>query len=283
MKLLFSLLMLLGIAGLVALAVWRFADHWRDRVEMARLLAKQPREPAVFSHDMVAGLPPPAQRFFVYTIREGTPIWRVAEISMQGKFSLGTKDAPNHMSMTATQILAAPNGFIWKMAAKSGLMRVSGSDSGTWTRFWLAGLLPVARAGGDRDHARSAFGRAVSEAVFWTPAAVLPGPGVTWEAIDDTRAQVTVTMGDLEQMVEISVDAEGKLVQVEFPRWTNANPDKEFRVQPFGGYLSEFRMFQGYRLPTHVEAGNDFGTEAYFPFFVAEVSDIRFPTREPEN
>lgn len=29
-----------------------------------------------------------------------------------------------------------------------------------------------------------------------------------------------------------------------------------YQLQPFGGYLSEFREFGGYRLPTRIEAGN---------------------------
>lgn len=31
----------------------------------------------------------------------------------------------------------------------------------------------------------------------------------------------------------------------------------------------------GYRLPTRVECGNHFGTDDYFPFFKAEIADIR--------
>jgi hypothetical protein len=79
----------------------------------------------------------------------------------------------------------------------------SASDSECWTRFWLMGLLPVARMGG--------------------------------------------------------------------------NPEKQHRMQPFGGYVSEFKEFAGFRLPTHVEAGNWFGTDRYFPFFVVNVTDIIFP------
>ena len=33
-----------------------------------------------------------------------------------------------------------------------------------------------------------------------------------------------------------------------------------------------------FRLPTRVEAGNQFGTEAFFPFFIAEVTAVRFPS-----
>lgn len=54
--------------------------------------------------------------------------------------------------------------------------------------------------------------------------------------------------------------------------------DRLLALQPFGGYLSNFREFTGFRLPTHIEAGNFFGTEKYFPFFIADVTDLRFPS-----
>ncbi|MCW8901834.1 MAG: hypothetical protein OQK95_14310, partial [Gammaproteobacteria bacterium] len=62
---------------------------------------------------------------------------------------------------------------------------MSGSDSSRWTRFRIFGLFPVARMGGEEAHTRSAYGRYVAEAVFWTPAALLPGPGVAWEHVDE--------------------------------------------------------------------------------------------------
>jgi len=260
-----------------SLGLWRGFDIRADRIERARLLAYQPLSPALFDPAMVADLPEPAQRYFRFSIAAGTPLYTVADLAMTGQFSLGTKDAPNYMDMTATQILAAPHGFIWRMKASKGLMRVSGSDSGKWTRFWLLGLAPVARMGGTNDHARAAFGRFASEAVFWTPAALLPGPGVTWTAVDAMTARVTVSDGEMVQEVDITVDVQGRPVTVEFQRWSNANADKTYRLQPFGGYLSNFQTFAGFTLPTHVAAGNHFGTGAYFPFFVADVSDVRFP------
>ncbi|MFW5824271.1 MAG: hypothetical protein ACOCVV_04840 [Marinobacter sp.] len=42
------------------------------------------------------------------------------------------------------------------------------------------------------------------------------------------------------------------------------------------GCLSEFRSFGGFRLPTHVKAGNYFGTDQYFPFFVPDINDVGF-------
>ena len=131
--------------------------------------------------------------------------------------------------------------------------------------------------GGTEDHARSAFGRYVAEAVFWTPAALLPGPNVHWELVDVNVARVTLRHNGLSQSVDVTMAEDGRPLQVHFDRWSNANPEREYRWQPFGGYLSEFREVEGFRLPMHVEAGNHFGTERYFPFFVVDVTEIAFP------
>ncbi|MGM0680492.1 MAG: DUF6544 family protein [Pseudomonadota bacterium] len=270
------LLLSIPLAGLMIYA-WRLVDHQADREAMHRLMIMQPVQPACFDPGMIADLPEPARRYFLYTIEPGTPLYRVAKISMSGRFGMGTRAKPDYLHMTATQILAMPAGFIWKMRARRGLITLSGSDSECWTRFWLMGLLPVARMGGDPDHARSAFGRYVAESVFWTPAAALPGPSIDWAWVDTDCARLTARHQDLAQSVDVTVAPDGQPTQIRFDRWSNANPEKQHRLQPFGGYLSKFRLFNGFRLPTHVEAGNHFGTEQYFPFFVADVTAVEFP------
>jgi hypothetical protein len=277
MQTLASIIGALVLAGIAGMAVWRWSDHRADQAEWDRLAALQPTNPARFEPAMVAGLPGPAQRYFRFTIRPGTPLFTVARIDMAGRFGMGTRDTPKYMDMTARQILAPPTGFVWKMRATRGLMHLSGSDSGSWTRFWLMGLVPVARIGGNPDHARSAFGRFVAEAVFWAPAALLPGPGIDWEYLDDSSARVIIRRDGITQPVDIAIDEEGRPGTVSFPRWSDANSEKTYRIQPFGGFLSDFRHFGGFTLPTHVEAGNHFGTDDYFPFFIIDVSAITFP------
>jgi len=279
MKILFAILLVLVLV-LLALMVLVFLDRRADRAEWHRLTALQPKAPRVFAEKMVTDLPEPARRYFSYVIQPGAPLYSVTVIEMTGHFSLGSKDDPRYQPIKARQVLAAPEGFVWSMKTLGG-MPISGSDSGLWTRFRIFGLVPVARAGGGRDHARSAFGRYVSEALIWSPAALLPGPGVTWTAVDDDTARVTVRHKDLSQMVDVTVDAEGRPEVISFKRWTNANPEGAYRLQPFGAEMSDYREVEGYRLPFHVEAGNMFGTDEYFPFFIADVTDIRFPVGQP--
>lgn len=278
MKFVYLLLAMLGLAlcALLALRLW---DGRAERMEWSRLTALQPANPPVYEPSMVADLPEPARRFLNFAIAPGTPLWTVAEIDMGGQFSLGSRENPNYQRMDAKQILAAPAGFVWKLRLP-GVVPVSGSDSGRWTRFRIFGLLPVARMGGDADHARSAYGRYVAEALFWTPAALLPGPGIVWEAVEEHTARVTVSHMGFAQAVDLRVDGDGRPIEVHFMRWSDANPAKTYRLQPFGGQLSDFRDVQGFRLPFKVAAGNMFGTADHFVFFKAEVESIRFPLRD---
>ena len=270
------------LCAAVSALLWRWADVRAERDLWRRLAAQQPQSPNRFDETMVDDLPDPVQRYFRYSIEPGAPLRTVAEISMEGEFSLGDRAAPKFVPMRARQIIAAPRGFVWRVRAGHNVP-ISGSDAAgfgnSWSRFWLAGILPVARAGGDSDHLRAAFGRYVAEAVFWTPAALLPGIGVRWQPLNEASARVTVTLGNLEQAVDMTVDASGQLTKVVFQRWSDANAAKTYQRQPFGGYLSDYRSFSGFRLPTRIEAGNHFETDDYYPFFKATVTSVSFPDR----
>lgn len=269
-------LFLFALSLFGGLGALRYSERRAEERAVDDMAQTQPREPAYFDPVLVDHLPEPARRFFHYAIKPGARLFTVARLTMTGKFGMGSRDKPDYLPMSARQVLAMPTGFIWAMRARRGLITISGSDSDRWTRFWLMGVIPVARMGGTHDHALSAFGRYVAEAVFWTPAAVLPGPNVRWELVDVDTARVTVRYQGLSQSVDVTVAPDGQPVQVRLDRWSNANPDREYRWQPFGGYLSAFREVEGFRLPHHVEAGNFFGTDRYFPFFVVDVGQIRF-------
>ncbi|RKF05741.1 hypothetical protein DEM25_014180 [Oceaniradius stylonematis] len=269
----------IAVVAVVALFGWRHADRRADAAAWRALLEIRPIQSGSFSPDMVAGLPEPAQRYFLYTIAEGTPLRTITIIEMEGQLGRGDSNRSHFDPMQACQVLAPPHGFVWQVRAGA----IRGSDAATpdisWTRFWLFGLVPVVRISGDADHFRSAFGRTVAEAAFWTPAALLPGPNVRWEALDADSARAIVSFAGLEQSVDIIVDSQGQPTSVVIARWSDVNADKVYQVQPFGGTTSDFREFGGYRLPTRIEGGNWFGTDDYFPFFKADVTSISFPGR----
>ena len=266
---------ILALLLILTLAV-RYIDKFRDGIAWQTLAKTAQDITATYDPSIVAHLPEPARRYFNFSIAPGTRLSGVAVIEMQGQIGLGDKANPNYQPMSARQILAPPHGLVWRM--KAGL--ISGSDGAmpdtSWTRFWLFNLVPVVRTSGDPDHHRSAFGRVVAEAAFWTPAALLPSETVTWDARGPNRSRATITANGLTQWVEITVDDQGAPTEVVIERWSNANPTQTWQIQPFGGALSEHREFGGIRVPTRVEGGNFFGTDAYFPFFKATVTDLQF-------
>lgn len=261
---------------LATLAAWRQFDRRADAQAWNELVTAAGGRQGSYDVAMVSDLPEPARRYFNYMIEPGTALYTAVELHMTGQIGRGTREAPGYRAMQAQQILAPPHGLVWQL--ESGPL--SGSDAAlpaqSWTRFWLFGVFPVVRAGGP-DHRRSAFGRIVAEAAMWAPASLLPSEHVRWEALDANSAQAVLRFGDLVQAVDITVDESGAPSQVVIQRWSNENAEATFREQPFGGELSEFRRFGGYRLPTRVEGGNHFGTPDYFPFFIAEIGYFRFP------
>lgn len=273
------LLLFSGAVGLIALflLLWRLADTCAARNAWNRLIYQSGPAGSVFDPSAIDALPDAAQRYLRYAITPGTPLVSVVEIAMNGQLGLGTKDKPAYRPMTADQILAPPAGLVWKVRTGP----VSGSDAAmpetSWTRFWLFNLIPVIRVSGNRDHHRSAFGRVVCEGAFWVPASLLPGRNVVWEDVNADTARAIVTYGDYSQSIELKVEANGQPSRILIQRWSNENADKAFREQPFGGYLSNFREIGGYCLPMHVEGGNLIGTQDYFPFFIANVQQIRYP------
>lgn len=159
-----------------------------------QLTSTASKRPDHFDVEQLDALPPPARRFFEHSIDNGAPLHTVAEIRIRGEISLGDKDNPNYLPIEARQLLAPPFGFIWNVKAGKGAMRFSGSDAaypeGSWSRFWLHSLLPVARVSGGSDHSLSSFGRYMGEAIFWSPASLLPSENVIWKEIDRNTAKV---------------------------------------------------------------------------------------------
>jgi Family of unknown function (DUF6544) len=268
-----------GFIALVVLGllVWRLSDAWMERTVWSDLLRLAGSAGTVFDPSAVEELPEPAQRYFRYAIAPGTRLVSVVEIEMAGELGLGTKDKPGYRPMRARQVLAPPKGLVWRLRAGP----ITGSDGAapdtSWTRFWLLHLVPVVRVSGNSDHQRSAFGRVVAEGAFWVPSSLLPGKNVSWSSVSEDTARATVLYGGHSQSIDLTVEANGQPSRIVIQRWSDANAEKVYREQPFGGYLSSFREIGGYRLPMRVEGGNLIGTEDYFPFFKAEVRAIRFP------
>lgn len=241
----------------------------------------EPEPPKVrFGPEHVSELPEIAQRYFKHAIAPETPIYSVVELQMEGTFLLGDKAKFQTYSMSAREVLRPPDQFVWMPQLRSGALTISGSDGlargEAWTRFWLFRLIPVVQEENYPDLVRSAKFRALGESALWMPSSLLPQNGVKWEQLGPADATVTFTRFDPAITLQLSIDASGAVKEFVGQRWSNANPDKTFRLQPFGGKVLAEGSFQGLTIPTQVKLGNHFGTEDYLPFFQARVVGAKY-------
>lgn len=269
------------VAG-AALAAWLHScDRAQLRAVWQALEAAREADPPRFDPTMIDDLPEVAQRYFARTIAPGTPLHRVVRLEMEGSFLLNG----NALPMRACELLAPPaRGFVWQAEVGSGLMRFAGSDGyhaaghgprESWTKFWLHGVIPLVRIGTSDDHARAAATRAMLEAV-WAPASLLPQFGARWTQSGPDRAEVRFDPAPGIEPMQFTLDAEGNVIEVVALRWSDANPEKVYRLQPFGGRMLAWGSFDGFTIPTRVELGNLFGTPDYAPFFFASVTAAGF-------
>jgi hypothetical protein len=136
-------------------------------------------------------------------------------------------------------------------------------------------LIPVANVGTSPDVIRSAQFRAASEGM-WVPASLLPQNGVRWDQAGADKARVTITRVSPAITLELTLGKDGAVREVVGQRWSNANAEKQFRLQPFGGTVEAERRFGGFTIPARVSIGNHYGTEDYLPFFQAEIIEASY-------
>ena len=277
-----ALALLALILAAAALGAWVNArDRAQARAVWAALEATRETAPPTYDPAMIADLPEIAQRYFARAIEPGTALHRTVRLEMAGSFIMNGREMP----MTARQILAPPaRGFVWQAEIGSGLMRFAGSDGyhapeggpvESWTKFWLRGLIPLVRIGGTADHARAAATRVMMESV-WAPASLLPQFGAEWTQTGPDSAEIRFAAATGIEPMQITLDADGALTEVQALRWTDANPERVYRLQPFGGRMLEMGHHGGFLVPTRVELGNMYGTDDYAPFFLATITSARY-------
>jgi hypothetical protein len=110
----------------------------------------------------------------------------------------------------------------------------------------------------------------------WVPASLLPQNGVVWEQAGPHNARIRVQRVAPEILLEMTLDSSGAVREIVGQRWSNANHEEVFRLQPFGGTVEADATFEGYTIPSKLSVGNHYGTDDYLPFFQAEIRNARY-------
>lgn len=108
----------------------------------------------------------------------------------------------------------------------------------------------------------------------WAPASLLPANGVVWDQTGPDTARLTFETGI--EPVDLTLAADGRVLEVVTMRWSDVNADRVFRLQPFGGTIEAEQTFGGYTIPSALKVGNLYGSPEHFPFFQARITAADF-------
>ena len=201
----------------------------------------------VVTEDMLAGLPEPVRRYLRYTGVVGKPVPGMIRLQQKGRIQPGPGlpwmplDAEEHYSVQ-------PPGFVWAGTVRAGSVAVIRArdmyaEGHGRMLVKVASLWPVANAeGGQMDQA--SMMRYLNE-MMWFPAAFLAG-NISFEAVDDSSARVTLTDHGRTATATLFFDTQGRLTDFVAKRYRTAGAsDPETWSTPITGYGE----FEGLRLP----------------------------------
>lgn len=244
LRLLVVLLLLLAVAVGVAYVVWSMSIG-RDLATL-RADARAPVGGGLITAERLAGLPPAALRYFTRSGIVGTAIPRLIRLEQKGRIR-SAADA-GWMPLGAEEVYSTdPPAFVWR-AGMPGLALpvVLGRDEylgGEGSiEMRLLSLLPVASERGEALRAAGLL-RYLNE-MMWFPAAYL-APNVSWRAIDERSAEVSVTDSGLTATATLVFDGDDRIVDFRAQRFNTDTRGLEAWETPISGH----REFNGLLLP----------------------------------
>ncbi|HEX6107512.1 MAG TPA: DUF6544 family protein [Gemmatimonadales bacterium] len=247
-----------GMLAVVA-AGRRWRAEIRRHLEDLHRLGGEPPQPV--SHDALAKLPQPVQRYFALVLPEGQPRISRARVRQAGTFRMreGGDPESDWAPFTAVQhFTAEPPGFIWdariRMAPLTTVRVRDGYIGGHASmRGAVGGLVNVVNAADTPELRAGALQRYLAEAV-WFPTALLPGR-VTWSAVDESHARATLADGETSVALDFEFTPGGEIVAAHTPGRLRALPGRrgEYGLVPWGGRYAHYREQGGIRIPTEAE------------------------------
>lgn len=260
---------ILALAVAMAGATARFEGRAeREARELfARAVAAGSSETVRPQH--LAGLPPPVRRWLDRAGVVGKPLASTVRLRQRGQLHTAP-DGP-WLPVEAVQYFGVSEpGFVWWMESRMmKVLPVAGRDKYVAGRgemlVELGGLFDVANERGDKID-QGAMLRYLAE-IIWFPSAALR-PYVSWEAVDDRSAKATMRHEGREVSAVLTVDAQGRVTEIEARRFFGASG----ALERWGGRCTEWRVVRGVEIPVRgkviwfLQAGD-------FEFFDWEITD----------
>ena len=207
-------------------------------------------EPSTFDVSRLAGLPAPVARYLAFALSPGQRIIARAHLRSSGTFAA----KPNVWApfVADQEVGTGPPEFVWN--ARIAMMplvpvrvrdRYVGGEGSM--RAALAGLIPIVNQHGTPELAAASLQRFLAEAV-WYPTALLPGHALSWSAIDDRSARVTLIDARTTVSLDVTFGSAGEIETVSAMRYRDVKGTPI--LTPWVGHHRDYARLSSMMIPT---------------------------------
>jgi hypothetical protein len=212
------------------------------------------RKEAVVTEEMLEGLPEPVQRYLRYTGIVSTPFVDTVYLKQKGAMHLGAQGA--WISLEAEEhYTVEPPGFVWDATLRKGPLPLArGRDmysGGKGSMFIRAGSLFTVVDSRGEEMDQGSMLRYLSE-MIWFPTAFL-GENVSFEAVDEKSARVTLTDGSRSVTGTMYFDEEGRFKEFVARRYYRT-VEGGYDLETWSTPAYEYGELAGLRLPVRAGA-----------------------------
>lgn len=202
----------------------------------------------IINAEALEGLPEPVQRYLTFSGVIGKPWIDTVRLKYSGRFRTGA-DKP-WMPLNVEQFYTTnPPGFLWKARFRMfglPLMRATDvyKDGHGHMHGKILGLFTVADGKGDEVDQGTAI-RFLNE-MTWFPTAYL-GDNITWSAVDNHAADVTLHDGPHHVSARMYFDDAGRLLNFIAERYGDFGG--KYTMASWATPFTEYGTFGGLRIP----------------------------------
>lgn len=278
-RLILAIIVLFGTA--FGLALWIGSARWNGETHRFVDSLNQPVKElgnATVSFSGLDMLPAPVARYFRMALKEGQPLVRFVRIVHKGNF-LTSKEGNAWSPFESTQYFRAdPPGFVWDARIRMAPMidvrvrdaYLAGKGS---MRARVFSVIPVMDEMGKAELDAGALQRYLAEAV-WFPTALLPGRGVKWTALDDSRALATLTDSGSTVSLEFRFNEEGEIADIFSPGRYREVKGK-YELTPWTVRVWNYEERGGMRIPLEGEVAWQL-PDGRLPYWRGTIIDIGY-------
>lgn len=262
-----------AIVGLGAARWKRATTRLHSRLDAARAPVR-----STYDFRDIEKLPPPVERYLSAVLAEGQQVASGARFTHEGTFNMGEKE-PDWRSFKSSQVVSTRRpGFVWNARVRVAPFvdafvhdaYVAGEGV---LNARLLGLVTVADVRGTPEAAKGELLRYLAEAM-WYPTALLPGHGVSWEAIDGRSARATLSDAGLSVSLDFRFGEDGLLESTYTASRPRITGDRVIE-QAWGGRCWAYEMHEGIRIPVEAEVAW-FTPAGPHPYWRARLTGIEY-------